>query len=126
WDGRPVGLSPAQAAATAALPTVAAGAGARDGDNSSFAKEDLELHLALVLDRDEPRDVGRVHLVVGEPHVERSDDLDVAPVPAAFERYRDAARDAVEGEVTGRGRAHRLALLRHGLEVDRLGEHELG
>src|SRR6266536_6522811 len=54
-----------------------------------LAEEDLELHLAFVLHRDEAADVRCVYLVVGELYVEAPDDLDVAPVPASFEWYRD-------------------------------------
>src|SRR5215218_3748569 len=88
-------------------------------------EEDLELHHALVLHRDETADVRRFDLVVRELDVEAPDDLDVAPVPAAFQRDRHGTRDTVQREIALGRRAHGLSHVGDRLEVDRLGQHEL-
>ena len=66
---------------------------------SGSLKEELELHLALVVDRGHGRHRRRCHVVVGEEDREVSDHLDALTIPTSLKLDRDSSRDAVQGEL---------------------------
>src|SRR5262245_15987310 len=91
---------------------------------SGVAEVQLQLHDAVVVDRQHLERVRRVDRVVGELDVDRAGHRDDPARQRRRDRDLDRLRDAVEGQVAGRGRGDRLPLGRQAAEIDRLGELE--